>query len=77
MVDVNRLKGEIKGQGYRTSDFAALMGVTKPCLYNLFSGKTAFRLDHIERISAILNLTAEQREMIFFANNVPKMGLRQ
>lgn len=77
MVNKNKLKGEIYAHGLTVETTAERMGITKQALYKILNGDTAFRLDHINRIAAVLDLTPDKIIEIFFATDVPEKGLKE
>lgn len=68
MVNINRLKGEVKANDMTTAMIAHKMGISENTLNNLYNGRTTFKVSHVEELCKILNLTAEQRDAIFFAD---------
>lgn len=76
MVNVQRLKGEVKANGFTTAEMAKKMGISTTTLDNLYAGRTQFKVNHIEDFTRILKLSSKQRDDIFFANQCPEMGTR-
>lgn len=68
MININRLKGEVKANGMTTAEMADKMGIAVNTLNNLYQGKTTFKVSHVEEFCKILNLSAQQRDEIFFAS---------
>ena len=73
MVNIQRLKGEVKANGLTTTAMAKKMGVSSNTLNELYAGRMQFKLNHVNDICEILNLSKKQRDDIFFANEVPKL----
>lgn len=67
MTDTNRLNQAIRASGYRIAFIAGQLGLSYPGLKKKIDGETEFKASEIITLSNILDLTAEERETIFFA----------
>lgn len=70
MTNTNMLLEAIKRSGYRLSFIAQKLGISRATLYNKIYGRTEFLQSEISLLKDLLNLTAEEGELIFFANDV-------
>lgn len=64
MANINLLKGKIVASGYNLTEFAKAIGMP----YSTFSRRLSsgiFGSDEIEKMTRILNLTAEEIKSIF------------
>lgn len=62
----------IERSGKSKSEIAELLGITRQGLYNKLNGEREFKSSEIRIISGLLSLTAEERDLIFFADFVDK-----
>ena len=61
---------KIEKSGFSKSFIAESLGLSRPWLYNKLSGKREFKASEIKRLSKLLNLSASEKDAIFFANAV-------
>lgn len=61
------LKAKIKDRNISYTQLAELLGITRQCLYKKANGQTEFTGSEIKRISAILELSNEERDAIFLS----------
>ena len=74
MVDVEKLKTEIKESGQTVRDVADKMGIDVSTLYRkLQSGGESFTVKEASQITEILSLRREKAQAIFFGNKVADM----
>lgn len=66
MVDYEALSRELKTSGYKHKYLAKRMGLSDSGLRNKIQGKTGFKLNEVELLARLLNLSAEDRDRIFF-----------
>jgi len=66
-IDKNRLKSKWVEKGYLQSDIARELQLSPAGFSRKINGKTDFSLSEIHRICYLLDLTADDREAIFFA----------
>ena len=69
MTDTEKLKKAIADSGLKKGHIAKQMGVSRASLDNYINNRAEFRQSHIESLSKILKLNADQRMAIFFATN--------
>lgn len=72
MTDTKRLKDRIDQSGLKLQWIAEQLGLTRFGLYKKLSGESDFRQQEIARLSEILELSAEDRDALFFAPMVEK-----
>lgn len=64
------LTTKIEAMGRSKSEIAESLGITRQALYNKLNGENEFKSSEIRRLSEILSLTPEERDLIFFADYV-------
>lgn len=70
MTDVVLLKKAIKESGLKTKAILKATGIKSyATLRSRIKNKTCFSAKEISALEAILNLTKDQRDQIFFAND--------
>lgn len=69
-MDANLLRGAIVAHGYTLLEFSEAVGIKRTALYRKLRGITEFDRSEIERIIAVLDLTADQVNDIFFTPRV-------
>ncbi len=70
MTDTQMLRDAIKESGVTLTYISEKMGLTREGLYNKLNGTSEFKASEIVKLSALLHLSAETREQIFFARMV-------
>lgn len=70
MIDSNLLQKEMRKNGYTMDTLASEMNITRTGLFNKIHNKSEFKVSEIVAISALFNLSLEQKEAIFFAKVV-------
>ena len=70
MVNVNLLKNTIKEQGIRNLFIADKMGLSPEGFYKKLRGESEFKVSEVSCLTEVLRLTEEQRNAIFFAEEV-------
>ena len=66
MTNTNLLKKKIEKSGLKIYFIAQKLGITYQSLLNKINNKTEFVASEIEKLSALLHLTDEDRKQIFF-----------
>ena len=61
-----KLHNAIYESGLKLEAIARRMGINRVSLWNKIQGRTEFKASEITSLSKILNLSAEQRDDIFF-----------
>lgn len=64
------LTTKIEAIGCSKSEIAESLGITRQALYNKLNGENEFKSSEIRRLSEILCLTPDERDLIFFADYV-------
>lgn len=67
-MNLQLLEDKIKENGISKSSLAGELGITRQSLFDKLSGIREFKFSQIKMLSRILNLTAKERELIFFAD---------
>ena len=70
MVNVDLLKNTIKEQGIRNLFIAYKMGLSPEGFYKKLRGESEFKVSEVSCLTEVLRLTEEQRNAIFFAEEV-------
>lgn len=74
MTDTMMLREKIDLSGYKIRFIAEKLGITYQGFLNKVNNKTFFKADEICQLSQLLNLTTDEREKIFFTQNVSYMA---
>lgn len=69
-MNAEMLTARIEASGRSKSEIAESLGITRQGLYNKLSGENEFKSSEIRRLSEILCLTPDERDLIFFADYV-------
>lgn len=69
-MNAEMLAAKIEASGRSKSEIAEALGITRQGLYNKLSGDNEFKSSEIRRLSEILCLTPDERDLIFFADFV-------
>ena len=67
VTDLKALKEVVDDSGMTMVAIAEKTGITRTTLYNKLAGKGEFLASEIAALAAVLHMTNEQRDMIFFA----------
>lgn len=70
MTDALELDYAIKKAGLDRPKVAKILGISLMALFNKIHNRSEFKASEIASLKQALNLTNEQRDRIFFANNV-------
>lgn len=70
MTDSEKLNKVITESGMKITVIAKRLGITREGLYKKLNNKTEFKASEILAMQRILNLTNEDRDLIFFALEV-------
>ena len=65
-MNTRELRKRIKESGLKLEAIARRMGINRVSLWNKIQGRTEFKASEIKSLCQILNLSAEQRDYIFF-----------
>lgn len=66
MPDAKKIRDAINQKGLRIGYVAAELGITRQAFSLKMRGVTEFRVSEIQKLSALLGLSAADRESIFF-----------
>jgi plasmid maintenance system antidote protein VapI len=69
MTNTALLEQAINDSGLKKSFLAEKLGISRQSLTSLLNGQTEFKASQIHALTALLGLTAERRDAIFFAVN--------
>ncbi len=67
MVNTEKLKAKMKDSGYKFEWVASQLNIHRASLQNKIEGRTEFKASEIQKLGELLNMTAQQRDSIFFA----------
>lgn len=70
MINTDMLKEKISSSGYRFNWIAKNLGLSPFGLRKKVQGVTEFKVSEIAKITDILNLSYDEREEIFFLQNL-------
>ena len=72
MTNTEELKRKIEASGLKISFIANKCGMTRATFYNRMNGEKDFTASEILTLRALLDLTRDEVEAIFFADGVEK-----
>lgn len=72
MTNEELLRQKIEESGLKIYFIAKQTGISYQALLNKMRNEREFKVSEIQKLSEILNLSAEEREHIFFTQNVDK-----
>lgn len=70
MLDAKRLRHAMLEADCTVRELAKVCGISPSAFYKRLSGAISFRLSEVNRATERLHLTPEQRNQIFFAEEV-------
>lgn len=70
MTNTNLLRKKLDESGYKLRFIAKQLGITYQGFLKKINNETEFKASEIQSLKEILNLTDEERDMIFFTLNV-------
>lgn len=70
MIDSKKLNRKINASGMKRKYIAEKLGLSPYGLSKKISNENEFKVSEVEKICNILNMTADEREDIFFAKDV-------
>ncbi len=77
MTNTLELDYAIKRAGLDREKVAKILGIGITTLFNKLHNKVEFKASEIAKLKSLLNLSKEQRDMIFFANNVDAQSTKE
>ena len=72
MTNTVMLRDKLKKSGYKMKYVAAQLGVTYQGFLNKINNESEFKAGEIQTLYDLLGLTKDERENIFFADDVGK-----
>lgn len=70
MVNLTLLRNTIDDSGVTIVSIAEKIGISREGLYKKLSGEAEFKASEIEKITSAMRLSKEERDSIFFAQEV-------
>ena len=70
MTDYAKLKGLMAERGLEVTRLANILGISRQAASDKINGKSRITLIDAQAISKALNMTSEERDLIFFGNGV-------
>ena len=70
MFNRNKFRGRVIAEGYTLVYIAAKLDINPTTLNRKMSGESDFTREEIQKLRAILRLTAEETDEIFFADEL-------
>lgn len=64
-MNIPKLKGKLKEMGKSYSDCASAIGISTTSFSNKINGSRKFYIDELEKLGDFLNMTLEERNVIF------------
>lgn len=75
MTNTNEFKAALVRKGMTAGDLAEMIGISRQSLSYRMNNIVEFRISEVEKISQILELTLEEKNLIFFENQDGKMPI--
>ena len=76
MTDSELLKEKIKKSGYKMKYVAAMLGISYYGFFKKLTNDNEFKASEIQKLCELLGIEGEDKERIFFANNVDKKSTK-
>ena len=73
MTNEKKLRKKIAESGYKLQFIAKKLGITYQGLLKKLRNESEFKASEIQILTCLLNLQGNERDDIFFADNVDKM----
>ena len=70
MFDRKKFHGRVVSEGYTLAEVAAKIGMNPATLYRKMSGESDFTREEIQKLRAVLRLSADETDVIFFADEL-------
>ena len=70
MTDYDKLRGLMAERRLEVGKLANILGISRQATSSKLNGKSKITLTDAQIISSALNMTSEERDAIFFSNNV-------
>lgn len=72
MIKTDILNKKIYSSGLKIEFIANFIGISRQALWGKIKNKTSFKQEEIIKLCDILNIDDEEKNIIFFANDVDK-----
>lgn len=70
MTNYAKLKGLMAERSLEVTKLATILGISRQAASDKVNGKSKLTITDASAISEALNMTSEERDLIFFANDV-------
>lgn len=74
MIDVKLLEQKVEGSKLKRQAIYDALGISRWTWDNRMDGSGQFKLKEIQELCELLRLTAEERDLIFFAQKIEKIS---
>ena len=76
MVNLAKLRGLMAERGLEVNKLASILGISRQATSDKLNGKSKISLTDAQAISKALEMTNEERDLIFFNENVKSEATR-
>lgn len=76
MVNLAKLRGLMAERGLEVNKLAGILGISRQATSDKLNGKSKISLTDAQAISKALEMTNEERDLIFFNENVKSEATR-
>lgn len=70
MTNYAKLRGLMAERGMEVSRLASILGISRQAMSDKINGRSKISLLDAQKISAALNMTKDERDVIFFSEHV-------
>lgn len=70
MIDKNKFRGKVVSEGLTMGNVAEMLNINPTTLHRKLSGESEFTRKEIQQLRGILNLSAEDVDLIFFSEEL-------
>lgn len=68
MIDLEKLRNLIDDSGLKMNFIASELNLSRESLYQKLEGKTEFKVSEVQKLTRVLNMSNDMRNIIFFKN---------
>ena len=68
MIDLEKLRNLIDDSGLKMNFIANELNLSRESLYHKLEGKTEFKVSEVQKLTRVLNMSNDMRNIIFFKN---------
>lgn len=68
MIDLEKLRNLIDDSGLKMNFIASELNLSRESLYYKLEGKTEFKVSEVQKLTRVLNMSNDMRNIIFFKN---------